>query len=743
MEERDIERHLERLAERGTPRGAGDVLDAARSAAVVRPLSAARRFAPVLAIAASVSLIGGIAAAIATRSHNDEPQFTASGVTTAPSTPLPEVSIPARLIAQSRLVRFSSCGTYTSYMRAKALQVVSPYGLPSLGGRWAGGGPAVLTSGAPEARSSAQGSEAGTPAAASAPAQGQDLKADTGGGDDFSTTNVQEAGIDEPDVVKTDGKRIYVLNNDTLFVVDAASPKILGSMRVGYATDLLLVDERVIVFTAPDEPRPQPGPQVDKAISSNGAVAASPVQYRQQARLRVIDVSNPAAPKETSHLDIDGNYISARLVNGVARVVLGAYPQHIPLAYPASNDPQAVQMALDKNKQTIRSAKFDDWTPHYTVTSGGKTSAERPTVSCDSAYRPPEFSGFGTLSVLSLDPKNPNGAKTASVVADGEIVYASATRLYVATNQWGPVRPMADNGVMPQVEPLPKTLVHAFDISDAAEAKYLVSGTVRGTVLNQFSMSEHQGNLRVATTDRDESFVTVLANQAGKVLAQVGQVGGLGKNERIYAVRFIGPVGYVVTFRQVDPLYVLNLTDPTKPRVVGELKITGYSAYLHPVGDNLLIGVGQEASAEGRRLGTQVSLFDVSNPASPKVLQRHMLGQGGSTAEFDHHAFLYWAPKKLTVIPIQTYGPDKGAPGFMGAVGLFTSPGDMHEVGRVSHGNFLVQRSLVVGGRLFTYSNGGIKVSNLDTFAEQSWVPFPNAQDPSGGGKTAPGRTVE
>ena len=220
-------------------------------------------------------------------------------------------------------------------------------------------------------------------------------------------------------------------------------------------------------------------------------------------------------------------------------------------------------------------------------------------------------------------------------MGDGEIVYASERHLFVATNQWSNVR--GDT-----VEPSPRTLIHEFDITDPRRAAYRVSGEVRGTVLNQFSMSEYGGHLRVATTEQDpngrgtgESRVFVLKDN-GQTLGTVGDVGGLGRGERIYAVRFIGDVGYVVTFRQVDPLYTLDLSNPSRPRVVGELKILGYSAYLHPIGPDLLLGVGQDATPEGRTRGTQVSVFDVSDPASPRLLHQRSLGQGQSPAEFDH-----------------------------------------------------------------------------------------------------------
>ncbi len=730
MEDHELKNQLERLATRGTPRGAEDVLEAAQTHATVRPLTPFRRFAPAIAIAASISLITGVAAAFVINNDSKPPQV-ASGPVDVPGSSSttagpPEVSIPSKLIAASRLVPFANCGTYTSYMRTKGLEVVSAYGLP--GGT--GGGMAMRgdAAGAMESRTATPAAGAADSSASQAPSASPGSLANTGDG--FSTTNVQEAGIDEPDVVKTDGKRIYALSNGRLFVVDAAQPKILGSIEVGNATELFLVGNRAVVFSG----------------GANYAVADSPVSSRAIApypgpggpttRIIVLDVANPDALKEVSHLDVDGNYVSARLVDGVARIVMNSYPSRMAFTYPTDGTRGAETAALENNRTVVRNAKFDDWVPHYTVTdSAGRPSAAKPLVACDQAYRPPSFSGFGQLSVMSLDPKNPTAAKTTSVTADGNLVYSSANRLYVATNQWGDVRPMA-GGAMPEIAPVRKTLIHTFDISDPGQAQYKVSGSVRGTALNQFSFSEHAGNLRVATTDGDQSYVSVLADD-GKILNQIGQVGGLGKTERIYAVRFIGAVGYVVTFRQTDPLYVIDLSVPTKPRVVGELKIPGYSAYLHPVSDKLLIGIGQDATDEGRRLGTQVSLFDVSNPAAPKLLQKRALGQGGSQAEYDHHAFLYWAPRQLAVIPVQEYDQTKGGPGFMGAVGMHVVPSEIREVGRITNHNDMITRSLVIGDRLFTLSVNGLQASDLGTFAEQAWVPFGNPS--SSGGGTSPG----
>jgi outer membrane protein assembly factor BamB len=237
-----------------------------------------------------------------------------------------------------------------------------------------------------------------------------------------------------------------------------------------------------------------------------------------------------------------------------------------------------------------------------------------------------------------------NSVSTVSLASDGDTVYATTSSLYIASNpQWwyaprrlpmvmpnaGSLRPA------PQVRPLmppQQTQIHRFDISRPGAPRYVASGEVSGRLLNQYSLSDYAGYLRVATTTGD-----ALADEPGDsnavstssssvyvlradTLTKVGELDGLGERQRIYAVRFIGALAYVVTFQQMDPLYTLDLRDPTAPRIAGTLELTGYSAYLHPAADRTLIGVGQEATAQGRPLGTQISLFDVSNPASPRRL---------------------------------------------------------------------------------------------------------------------------
>ena len=212
-------------------------------------------------------------------------------------------------------------------------------------------------------------------------------------------------------------------------------------------------------------------------------------------------------------------------------------------------------------------------------------------------------------------------------------------------------------------------------------------------------------------------------------------------------MRFIGDVGYVVTFRQVDPLYTIGLADPTAPKLLGQLELLGYSAYLHPIADDLLLGVGQDATPEGRTKGVQVSLFAVGDPAHPRLLAQHALGTASSSqVEFDSHAFLYWAPRQLVVLPLQVFDSGDGtssSPGFTGAIALKVDGSGIAETGRLAHDPTdglvpAINRSIVIGDQLLTVSDGGVLASALDGFGRVGWVAFPQPAGSSSPGSPGP-----
>ena len=531
---------------------------------------------------------------------------------------------------------------------------------------------------------------------------------------DYSPTNVQEAGVDEPDLVKTDGKHLFAVGEGKLQAIAVgAGRRFVGSLplRAGVGHELLLHGGRVIVL-------------------SRGAGEFLPlgrsmgyVPYPTKTILTEVDVRDPGSMRVVSRLELDGGYASARLVGGTLRVVLvSQLPRDLRFDGQRPGETRA-QLAA-RNRAKVSRSRVANWIPTRVRTNvRTKSRSRRPLVACTGVRRPPSFSGVGMLTVITADlDDGMRVVDSDAVLADGQIVYSSTTGLYVATQRWADEP--GEAGV--------RTALHRFDASKPGSTEYRASGEVTGFLVNQWALDDHDGRLRVASTSapiwwngagrpESESFVTVLEEERGKLVA-VGRVGGLGKGERIYAVRFMDEVGYVVTFRQVDPLYTLDLSAPRRPRVAGELKIQGYSSYLHPIGNDLLLGVGQDATSQGQALGTQVSVFDVADLRRPVRLHRHTIETSGSEVEYDHHAFLYWPRTGLTVLPVNRYDPT-GTDSF--ALGLRVGRSGIAELGRVRHGrNDAIRRSVVVGGGLYTVSANGVRVSELSDLAPRAWIAF-------------------
>ncbi len=589
------------------------------------------------------------------------------------------------------LEAFSACDDLLDYLHTEGAKLVGPYGF---------GGGAV---GFPvDAMARGAATSASPPTTVAEPSAADP---------DHSSTNVQEEGVDEPDLVKTDGQRLVTWGQGQLRVVDLTgdAPRLAASLPIddedGSDAQLLLTRDRVLVLRAV-QPQPvpmyRPSPAGDQAVRGGGISAPVPYQAGPaRTRVTAVDVSDPGAPHVVETVTLDGSLVAARMVEGVARLVLRSGPVDLPFLFPSGSE-ASVKVAEEANHRVVAESTLDDWLPGFTVGEGRRQRL----TDCDDVRRPDVFSGVGMLTVVSVDASDPRPGPGASVLGAGDTVYASAAHLYVTSSAWTPSGARADSLVTDSTE------VHRFDISDGVRTRYEASGRVTGRLLSSYSLSEDGEDLRVATTDEStqESAVTVLRRD-GDALAEIGRIGGLGKGERIYAVRFLGDRGYIVTFRQTDPLYVLDLSDPAHPALVGELHIPGYSAYLHPVGDHRLLGIGQDANERGRAQGLQVSLFDVSDPAAPVRLANAVLPQASSEAEFDPHAFLWWARTGLAVIPFQDYGSGRS-----GAVG-FTVAGDaVAELGRVESTDFQpIRRSIVVGDRLLTLSGSGLRSSDLAT----------------------------
>ncbi|MGE5827288.1 MAG: beta-propeller domain-containing protein [Micromonosporaceae bacterium] len=670
-----------------------------------------------------------------------------------------------------QLVAFDTCQTAVQSLRAAAKAVVGPYGF---GGGVYYGGEGALRGAAPPAPQAAGGAGGATDKSAGS--------ANTGTAPDYSGTNRHEAGADEPDLVKTDGRRIVTITAGVLRVIDAASATVNGTLDLnshdpngGYLTlaaDLLLSGDHALVLSPQNYAAMRggvavpPGVTVPEAGVPGGAVDDQAAVPRQAApdtpapiygpRLILVDLAG--RPRVLGEYTIDGGLVDARQVGPIARVVIRSNPR---VAFPYQEKSTDAER-LAANLKVIDRTPLADWLPRIEVSNGG--TVEKGQAGCAAISRPATYTGTNMLTVLTFDlgaDRLSNGDPT-TIVADGETVYSNGPSLYIASDlSWRQV-PMVKAGGVVRPDEL-RTEIYKFDTSGTGRPRYVAGGTVPGYLINQYAMSEWDGKLRVATTstptvfgteDRGTSHSGVYVLEVSRrALREIGHVDGLGKGERIYAVRFYGTQGYVVTFRQMDPLYTVDLSDPTHPKVLGELKITGYSSYLHPAGAGRLIGIGQEATERGAATGTQISLFDTTNQAAPKRLARYQVTGSSSEAEFDPHAFLYWPRDGLLVVPLQVYGGPGGsgggsAPGVpggavsspvkampnQGALVLRIGETGISEVGFISHPwvqanagygyPAQIRRSLIIDQTLWTLSDAGLMANDTHSLDRIAWIPL-------------------
>ncbi|MDM4721760.1 beta-propeller domain-containing protein [Micromonospora sp. WMMA1363] len=590
---------------------------------------------------------------------------------------------PAGPVAPVRLVSFDSCADALAELRAATAAHVRPWGFAD-----------------DETTQPARRAIEDMPQAAGAPQ-------DTAAAPQHSTTNVHERGVDEPDLVKTDGRRIVTVTGGVLRVADPATRRITGRLDLARdhadlrwaQHDLLLHGDHALVLT---DVVTLPRPRTPVATDRLPAVAPA------GTRLVLVDLAG--APRVLGTYQVQGRTVDARQTGATARVVVRSGAR---VTFP--DLPGADEAArTTANMAAVAAAGIDAWLPAYEWTAGPERRAGR--VGCDRLSRPATGTGSSVLTVLSFDLTADRLADgdPVSVAADADTVYGTGTALYLAGQRIAHGARPARPGLRPTGGPV--TDIYQFDTGVTGRPRYVAAGSVPGWLVNQYALSEWAGHLRAATTTgvderTSESGVHVLRRE-GNALVPVGTVTGLGRGERIWSVRYLGGTAYVVTFRQTDPLYALDLTDHATPRVTGELKITGYSAYLHPIAEGRLLGVGQEADRRGRVQGVQVSLFDVRDPAGPTRLDRWHLPGAWSSAEHDPHAFLHDPETGLVAVPVDE-----------GVRLLRVSAEKITELGRVTHPSHAVSRSLLVDGVLWTVSEAGLQANDPVTTRSLAWLP--------------------
>jgi uncharacterized secreted protein with C-terminal beta-propeller domain len=558
-----------------------------------------------------------------------------------------------------------------------------------------------------------------------------------------SDTNTQVDGVDEADYVESDGHFLYVARHGELKIVGtdanvvstvALSGNVVGQFLSGDRLTVITQSGSSMIYARPIGPMPWGG-------------------WNPQTTVTVFDISDRTAPAIVNQRVFDGSYRDARSVDGVVHLVLDGSiklpePLYTDTPVPSPADPKTGVAVSDLmirwggDPTVVANRTYETWDAYVARVGPGIVSSSLPhaySVDVDGnlvdlgvfdagrIVRPQSTSDQSLVSVVSIDSGHRLGAATAAdgaigmVAPGGGAVYMTRDALYLA----------AQRDTYSGTDSSSDTRVDRFSIA-GAKVDWQASGVVPGTLINQFAMDEQDGYLRVAThttssawvdgtwTTRNDSGVYVL-DTAGKTLDEVGRVTGLAPGEQLYAVRFVGNTAYLVTFLRTDPLFAVDLSDPTAPAVKGELVIPGFSNYLQSVGDGLLLGIGQERQPGSWNIHVHASLFDVSDPANLSQIDRQFLDDGAqwswTDAQFDHHAVLYSPEDGLLVLPVSGGGYDP-------VTGQYRSV-QMLKVLRVSadglvelfeiHTDEPVIRTVRIGDVLYAVSDSGVTAYSLDS----------------------------
>ena len=633
---------------------------------------------------------------------------------------------------------------------------------------------------------------------------------------DYSATNVQVAGVDEPDIVKNDDRYIYVVKNEyrnanyynpfasnnvgTMKIIDAfpaAGMKQVGSLELeGSISNMFVYKDKLVVFGSIYVPFYRPTTTVARSMCMD---CVMPPYYSSNfAFMRVYDITDRASPKLLKRIEVKGSYNDARMIDGKVYSVFSDY------AY--SDYPVPLYRVDGADKQIAPSEiSYFDWPDssyNYNIFSGVDLndlskeesrkvvlmgSSQNLFVSQDNMYITyttydyydpmwkvynevfsPYFDADTKAKMTEIDAKSMSAWRKERLKADAAMAFVSQKLLNPLDGSINSdlreelAKKLTERtaSMNEQSRSEERTQVHKFALDGSFT--YKGDASVPGRALNQFSMDESKGNFRIATTtgntwdSQNPSTNNIYVLDSG--MKQIGKIEGIAPGESIYSVRFMGDRAYMVTFKKIDPFFVIDLSVPTDPKILGKLKIPGYSDYLHPYDETHVIGLGKDAidaESESRDFawyqGVKLSLFDVSDVEHPKEVAKYEIGDRGtdSYALRDHKAFLFSKSKNLLVIPITLAKVDtlkypNGVPPstygdfvFQGAYVFGITPEDGFKLkGTISHsssdnfaksgyyyyGNDNVQRSLYMDDYLYTVSDMYVKANSLDTLAPVSSV---------------------
>ncbi len=507
------------------------------------------------------------------------------------------------------------------------------------------------------------------------------------------TTNVQVADVDEGDIIKNDGRYLYIVNHPGKNYSDTNGITIVDtqSMKRIYRGKIELKDSEVLerIKENSKDKESYSNLTTDMYIQDiylDGDTLTALCTYNDKTYIVIYDITKRHAPEEIRRFDQDGTYVSSRMVNGII--------------YTVTNYKVSGSSAEEVEKNAI------------------------PRIDCDcilysKCYMIDEDS-TRYIVVSAFDTKDKDSKVNAiSVLGDGFEIYSTAKNLYVYGADYD--KSYKDSN------PVTETIVNSFSL-DGTDITHKATGSFKGECINQYSFDEYQGNLRVAAcyydyrTNEDVSCVYVLDEN----LKIIGELTDIAKDEQVKAVRFMGETGYVVTFRNTDPLFIIDFSEPTKPTITGELKIPGYSTYIHPIADGYLVGIGYDGTSENVISNSvKVSVFDVRDKENPKETDTFVIKDAFSLVNENPKAFFFYSERNMIGIPVSHYRDsntvksiqtltieDGKIKDHLGYIHYFGSSKG-YNVTYYSYSELF--RGTYIGNLLYTIDNNEVIEHNLDT----------------------------